>query len=217
MLAWSLEIILYTVFDQDSALEKNLSSNGPVLSPNKHSPVLLLPLDVMVIMEKDSVTNGKDQRLIIAVSVMFIHFQVSNHSLIIFWVTVQHFLVDLFTYADLVNFTLNAQHFTPRLKGKSLMCFLVLWKADFPWLSPLKGDRQKVDCNMMNHRETVADGVYRMISYNLLCFASVPVFIFGGAVRKVAGINYHNPITESCHATLSKWCVLVHWLSWRTT
>ena len=23
---------------------------------------------------------------------------------------VQHFLVDLFTYADLVNFTLNAQH-----------------------------------------------------------------------------------------------------------
>ena len=119
MLAWSLEIILYTVFDQDSALEKNLSSNGPVLSPNKHSQILLLPLDVMVI-------NGKDQRLIIAVSVMFIHFQVSDHSLIIFRVTVQHFLVDLFTYADLVNFTLNAQHFTPRLKGKSLMCFLVL-------------------------------------------------------------------------------------------
>ena len=147
MLAWSLEIILYTVFDQDSALEKNLSLNGPVLSPNKHSQVLLLPLDVMVITEKDSVINGKDQRLIIAVSVMFIHFQVSNHSLIIFWVTVQHFLVNLFTYANLVNFTLNAQHFTPRLKGKSLMCFLVLWKADFPWLSPLKGDRQKVDCN----------------------------------------------------------------------
>ena len=84
MLAWSLEIILYTVFDQDSALEKNLSSNGPVLSPNKHSHVLLLPLDVMVITEKDSVINGKDQRLIIVVSVMFIHFQVSDHSLIIF-------------------------------------------------------------------------------------------------------------------------------------
>ena len=84
MLAWSLEIILYTVFDQDSALEKNLSLSGPVLSPNKHSQVLLLPLDVMVIIEKDSVINGKDQRLIIAVSVMFIHFQVSDHSLIIF-------------------------------------------------------------------------------------------------------------------------------------
>ena len=75
---------MYTVFDQDSALEKNLSSNGPVLSPNKHSEVLLLPFDVMVITEKDSVINGKDRRLIIAVSVMFIHFQVSDHSLIIF-------------------------------------------------------------------------------------------------------------------------------------
>ena len=84
MLAWYLEIILYTVFDQGSALEKNLSSNEPVLSPNKHSQVLLLPLDVMVITEKDSVINGKDQRLIIVVSVMFIHFQVSDHSLIIF-------------------------------------------------------------------------------------------------------------------------------------
>ena len=52
---------------------------------------------------------------------------------------------------------------------------------------------------MMDHRETATDGVYRMILYNLLCFASVPVFIFGGAARKVAGINYHNPITESCH------------------
>ena len=52
---------------------------------------------------------------------------------------------------------------------------------------------------MMDHRETAADGVYPMILYNLLCFASVPVFIFGGAARKVAGINYHNPITESCH------------------
>ena len=77
MLAWSLEIILYTVFDQDSALEKNLSLNGPVLSPNKHSQVLLLPLDVMVITEKDSVINGKDQRLIIAVSVMFIYFSLA--------------------------------------------------------------------------------------------------------------------------------------------
>ena len=84
MLAWSLEIILYTLVDQDSALEKNLSSNGPVLSPNKHSQVLLLPLDVMVITEKDSVINGKDQRLITGVSVMFIHFQVSDYSLIIF-------------------------------------------------------------------------------------------------------------------------------------
>ena len=53
---------------------------------------------------------------------------------------------------------------------------------------------------MMDHPETVADGVYRMILYNLLCFASVPVFIFGGAARKVPGINYQNPITESCHA-----------------
>ena len=52
MLAWSLEIILYTVFDQDSALDKNLSSSGPVLSPNEHSQVLLLLLDVMVITEK---------------------------------------------------------------------------------------------------------------------------------------------------------------------
>ena len=84
MLAWSLEIILYTGFDQDSALEKDLSSNAAVLSLNEHSQVLLLPLDVMVITEKDSVINGKDQRLIIAVSVMFIHFQVSDHSLIIF-------------------------------------------------------------------------------------------------------------------------------------
>ena len=53
---------------------------------------------------------------------------------------------------------------------------------------------------MMDHRETAADGIYHMILYNLLCFASVPVFIFGGAARKIAGINYHNPITESCHA-----------------
>ena len=84
MLAWSLEIILYTVVDQDSALEKKLSSNGPVLSPNKHSQVLLLPLEVMVITGKDSLINGKDQRLITTVSVMFIHFQVSDYSLIIF-------------------------------------------------------------------------------------------------------------------------------------
>ena len=56
---------------------------------------------------------------------------------------------------------------------------------------------------MMDHRETAADGVYRMILYNLLCFASVPVFIFGEAARKVAGINYHNPITESCHDIFS--------------
>ena len=65
---------------------------------------------------------------------------------------------------------------------------------------------------MMDHRETAADGVYRMILYNLLCFASVPVFIFGGAGRKVAGINYHNPIMESCHAyifCLSWLCVIL--------
>ena len=52
---------------------------------------------------------------------------------------------------------------------------------------------------MMDHRETAEDGVYRMILYNLLCFASVPVYIFGGAARKVAGINYPNSITERCH------------------
>ena len=55
---------------------------------------------------------------------------------------------------------------------------------------------------MMDHRETAADGVYRTILYNLLCFASVPVFIFGGAARKVAGINYPNSITESCHGAI---------------
>ena len=59
MLAWSLEIILYTVFDQDSALEKNLSSNEPVLSPNKHSQVLLLPLDVMVLRKKIQLLTEK--------------------------------------------------------------------------------------------------------------------------------------------------------------
>ena len=52
---------------------------------------------------------------------------------------------------------------------------------------------------MMDHQETAADGIYRMILYNLLCFASVPVFVFGRQARKVAGINYQNPITESCH------------------
>ena len=51
----------------------------------------------------------------------------------------------------------------------------------------------------MDHRETAADGIYRMILYDLLCFASVPIFIFGGAARKVAGVNCQNPITESCH------------------
>ena len=50
---------------------------------------------------------------------------------------------------------------------------------------------------MIDHRETAADGVYHIILYNLLCFASVPVFIFCGAARKVAGINYANSITES--------------------
>ena len=53
---------------------KNLSPNGFVLSPNKYGQDLLLLLDVMVITEKNSVINGKDQRLIIAVSFMFIHF-----------------------------------------------------------------------------------------------------------------------------------------------
>ena len=43
-------------------------------SPNKHGQGLLLVLDVMVITEKNSVIDGKDQRLIIAVSFMFIHF-----------------------------------------------------------------------------------------------------------------------------------------------
>ena len=52
---------------------------------------------------------------------------------------------------------------------------------------------------MMDYRETAADGIYHMILYDLLCFASVPVFIFGRAARKVAGINYQNPITKSCH------------------
>ena len=52
---------------------------------------------------------------------------------------------------------------------------------------------------MMDHQETAADGIYHMILYNLLCFASVPVFVFGRQARKVAGINYQNPITESCH------------------
>ena len=55
-----------------------------LLSPNKRSQDLRLPLDVMVIIEKDSVINGKDHRLIIAVSFMFIHFQLSDHNLIIF-------------------------------------------------------------------------------------------------------------------------------------
>ena len=55
---------------------------------------------------------------------------------------------------------------------------------------------------MIDHRETATDGVYRMILYDLLCFASVPVSIFGGAVRKVAGIDYQNPITESCHVDI---------------
>ena len=58
-----------------------------------------------------------------------------------------------------------------------------------------------------------------MILYNLLCFTSVPVFIFGGTARKVAGINYHNPVTESCHelkfvleqAFLSKKCLCAPW------
>ena len=62
---------MYTVVDQDSALEKKLSSNGPVLSPKKHSQVLLLPLEVMVITGKDSLINGKDQRLITVVSVVY--------------------------------------------------------------------------------------------------------------------------------------------------
>ena len=53
---------------------------------------------------------------------------------------------------------------------------------------------------MIDHRETAADGVYHMILDNLLYFVSVPVFIFGGAVRKVTGINYQNPIAESCHS-----------------
>ena len=51
---------------------------------------------------------------------------------------------------------------------------------------------------MMDHPETAADNVYQMILYNLLCFALVPIFIFGAAARKVAGINYQNPIAESC-------------------
>ena len=53
---------------------------------------------------------------------------------------------------------------------------------------------------MMDHGETAAGSVCHMILYNLLCFASVPIFIFGGAARKVAGIYYQNPIIESCHA-----------------
>ena len=52
---------------------------------------------------------------------------------------------------------------------------------------------------MMDHRETAADSVYHMILCNLMCFALVPVFIFGRAVRKVAGINYQNPIMVSCY------------------
>ena len=73
--------IIYSIWSGFS-LGKNLSSNGPVLSPNKHSQDLLLWLDVMVITEKDSVINVKDQRLIIVVSFMFFHFQFSDHSLI---------------------------------------------------------------------------------------------------------------------------------------
>ena len=52
---------------------------------------------------------------------------------------------------------------------------------------------------MMDHQEKVEHSIYRMILYNLLCFASVPVFIFGRQMRKVTGIKYQNPIMESCH------------------
>ena len=117
--------IVYSIWSGFS-FEKNLRSNGSILNPNKHSQDLLLVLDVMVITEKNSVINGKDQRLIIAVSFMFMHFPAySDHNLNIFWVMVQ---LTLFrwpvhetrsTQVDLVNFTLNARHFTPRLKGKS--------------------------------------------------------------------------------------------------
>ena len=65
--------IVYSIWSGFS-FGKNLSSNGSVLSPNKHGRDLLLLLDVMVITEENSVINGKDQRLIIAVSFMFIHF-----------------------------------------------------------------------------------------------------------------------------------------------
>ena len=52
---------------------------------------------------------------------------------------------------------------------------------------------------MMDHRETATSDVCHMILYNLLCFASVPVFIFGRAAKKVAGIHYQNLIMESCY------------------
>ena len=48
--------IVYSIWSGFS-FGKNLNSNGPVLSPNKHSQDLLLWLDVMVITEKDSVIN----------------------------------------------------------------------------------------------------------------------------------------------------------------
>ena len=62
MLVWSLGTTLQTVFDQDSALEKNLSLNGSILSPNKHGQDLLLVLDVMVTTEKNSVINSFGMR-----------------------------------------------------------------------------------------------------------------------------------------------------------
>ena len=37
------------------------------------------------------------------------------------------------------------------------------------------------------------------IILDLIWKFKVSVFIFGGAERKVAGINYDNPIMESCH------------------
>ena len=54
-------------------------------SPHKHSQDLLLPLDMMVNnYEKNSVINGKHQRLIIVVSFMFIHFQLNDCNLFTF-------------------------------------------------------------------------------------------------------------------------------------
>ena len=61
---------------------------------------------------------------------------------------------------------------------------------------------EKICTDCQDHGETAAHGVYHIILYNLLCFASVPVFIFGGATRKVARINYQNPIMESCHGSI---------------
>ena len=109
------------------------------------------------------------------------------------------------------------------------MCFLVQWKADFPWFPPLKGDWQKVGCNDGSSRNSCR----QCLSYDLVqsivfspCIMCVQYiggipWVHWGDIMSTSGCvqyigRYHEYIRgiSWVHRGIS-WCIRgIPWIHW---